>query len=325
MPLHALFMFLGCWPKVATLHKRTKIDCIDAHFVYPDGLAAVLFARLLDVPVIVSARGTDINLYPSFWTIRPMVRWTLRHADGVIAVSSALKQIMIELGATANKINVIPNGIDSARFQPMPISQARRELNLPVDAPFIVSVGALIPSKGHQFLVRAFGQIAARHPDMRLAILGEDPLRSELEKLISELGLRDRVQLPGKRPNEELRLWYSAATASCLASAGEGWPNVVTESLACGTPVVATRVGGIPEILHSSELGILVEQSVDSIAAGLEEALSRSWDRETISQRTLARTWETVAAEVEDVFKAALRARVLSSVSRAKEQTRKAP
>ena len=160
---------------------------------------------------------------------------------------------------------------------------------------------------------------------MRLAILGEGPLRSELEKLISELGLRDRVQLPGKRPNEELRLWYSAATASCLASAREGWPNVVTESLACGTPVVATRVGGIPEILHSSELGVLVEQSVDGIAAGLEEALSRSWDRQTISQRTLARTWETVAAEVEDVFKAAVRGCVLSSVSRAKEQTTKAP
>ncbi len=254
-----------------------------------------------------------------------MIRWTLQHADALIAVSASLKKSMIELGASADKIHVIPNGIDPVRFQPVPISQARQELNLPVDAPFIVSVGALIPSKGHQFLVRAFGRIAGRHPDMRLAILGEGPLRSQLEKLISELRLRDRVHLLGKRPNEELRLWYSAATASCLASAGEGWPNVVTESLACGTPVVATRVGGIPEILHSSELGILVEQSVDSIAAGLEEALSRSWDRETISQRTLARTWETVAAEVEDVFKAALRARVLSSVSRAKEQTRKAP
>ena len=325
MTLHAVSMFLGCRPEVARLNERAKLDCIDAHFVYPDGLAAVLLGKFLGVPVIVSARGSDIHAYPAFRTIRPMIRWTLQHADALIAVSASLKKSMIELGASADKIQVIPNGIDPVRFQPVPISQARQELNLPVDAPFIVSVGALIPSKGHQFLVRAFGRIAGRHPDMRLAILGEGPLRSQLEKLILELGLRDRVHLLGKRPNEELRLWYSAATASCLASAGEGWPNVVTESLTCGTPVVATRVGGIPEILHSSEFGVLVEQSVDAIAAGLEEALSRSWDRETISQQTLARTWETVAAEVEDVFKAALRARVLSSVSRAKEHTRKAP
>jgi len=325
MTLHAVSMFLGCRPEVARLNERAKLDCIDAHFVYPDGLAAVLLGKFLGVPVIVSARGSDIHAYPAFRTIRPMIRWTLQHADALIAVSASLKKSMIELGASADKIHVIPNGIDPVRFQPLPISQARQELNLPVDAPFIVSVGALIPSKGHQFLVRAFGRIAGRHPDMRLAILGEGPLRSQLEKLILELGLRDRVHLLGKRPNEELRLWYSAATASCLASAGEGWPNVVTESLTCGTPVVATRVGGIPEILQSSEFGVLVEQSVDAIAAGLEEALSRSWDRETISQQTLARTWETVAAEVEDVLQEAVRGRVLSSVSRAKEQTRKAP
>ena len=325
MTLHAVSMFLGCRPEVARLNERAKLDCIDAHFVYPDGLAAVLLGKFLGVPVIVSARGSDIHAYPAFRTIRPMIRWTLQHADALIAVSASLKKSMIELGASADKIHVIPNGIDPVRFQPVPISQARQELNLPVDAPFIVSVGALIPSKGHQFLVRAFGRIAGRHPDMRLAILGEGPLRSQLEKLILELGLRDRVHLLGKRPNEELRLWYSAATASCLASAGEGWPNVVTESLTCGTPVVATRVGGIPEILQSSEFGVLVEQSVDAIAAGLEEALSRSWDRETISQQTLARTWETVAAEVEDVLQEAVRGRVLSSVSRAKEQTGKAP
>jgi len=325
MTLHAVSMFLGCRPEVARLNERAKLDCIDAHFVYPDGLAAVLLGKFLGVPVIVSARGSDIHAYPAFRTIRPMIRWTLQHADALIAVSASLKKSMIELGASADKIHVIPNGIDPVRFQPVPISQARQELNLPVDAPFIVSVGALIPSKGHQFLVRAFGRIAGRHPDMRLAILGEGPLRSQLEQLILELGLRARVHLLGKRPNEELRLWYSAATASCLASAGEGWPNVVTESLTCGTPVVATRVGGIPEILQSSEFGVLVEQSVDAIAAGLEEALSRSWDRETISQQTLARTWETVAAEVEDVLQEAVRGRVLSSVSRAKEQTRKAP
>ena len=188
MTLHAVSMFLGCRPEVARLNERAKLDCIDAHFVYPDGLAAVLLGKFLGVPVIVSARGSDIHAYPAFRTIRPMIRWTLQHADALIAVSASLKKSMIELGASADKIHVIPNGIDPVRFQPVPISQARQELNLPVDAPFIVSVGALIPSKGHQFLVRAFGRIAGRHPDMRLAILGEGPLRSQLDLRRGRIG-----------------------------------------------------------------------------------------------------------------------------------------
>jgi glycosyltransferase involved in cell wall biosynthesis len=129
----------------------------------------------------------------------------------------------------------------------------------------------------------------------------------DLERLIEEFGLKERVHLMGKRPNEELPLWFSSATLSCLASSREGWPNVVTESLACGTPVVATKVGGIPEILHTPELGVLVEQTQESLASGIELALSKNWDRESIANQTRARTWDAVAAEVERVLEETLR------------------
>jgi teichuronic acid biosynthesis glycosyltransferase TuaC len=304
MPVHALLMFAGSLLRVLKLNRQRKIDCIDAHFVYPDGMTAVLIGKYLGIPVIVSARGTDMNVYPSFRLIRPMIRWTLKEANGIIAVSAALKESIVALGISSRKIHVIPNGVDTTRFQRVNLEEARQRLDLPRGIPLLVSVGALIPSKGHQLLIRALAQLAPRHPGLQLYILGEGTFRLALESLVTELGLQDRVHLRGKRPNEELHLWFSAAEASCLASAREGWPNVVTESLACGTPVVATHAGGIPEILHSEELGILVGQSVESISEGIEHALAKSWNRAMISEQTRARTWGTVAAEVQEVLSA---------------------
>lgn len=302
MPFHALSMFLGSLRRVTKLNREARFDCIDAHFVYPDGLAAVLCGKVLGIPVTVSARGSDINSYPEYRLIRPMIKWTLEHAANVIAVSAALKDAMLALGASPSKIHVIPNGVDAERFRCMARGEARKKLKLSSNAEILISVGALILAKGHHLLIQAFAQIAPRHPDLQLYILGEGSYRPELEKLVRRMGLRDNVQMPGKRPNEELQLWFNAANLSCLASAREGWPNVIIESLACGTPVVATRVGGIPEILHKPELGVLVEQTVDSIATGLEKALSKNWDREEISKLTLGRTWEVVAAEVAAVL-----------------------
>jgi glycosyltransferase involved in cell wall biosynthesis len=296
-------IFLRCLPRVIVIHRQWKIDCLDAHYVYPDGLAAVLLGKYLSVPVVVSARGTDINLLPKFRLIRPMIRWTLTQAAAVIAVSAALKEVMIGLGADGKKIHVVPNGVDPTRFQPIPIAEARRRLGLPVQGAIIVSVGTLIPSKGHELTIRALGHLARRQEQIRLYILGEGQYRSYLERLVEEMGLRETVQFAGKRPNEELQFWFSAATVSCLASSREGWPNVVTESLACGTPVVATRVGGVPEILLSEELGILVDRTIDSVAAGLERALTKTWDRRAISLRTRSRTWQEVATELEHILK----------------------
>lgn len=299
MPFHGLSMFLGSLRRAAALHRQGKLDWIDAHFVYPDGFAAVLLGKYLDVPVTVSARGTDINLFPSFRLIRPMIRWTLHRADRVIAVSAALREAIADLGLSKKKIHLIPNAVDTARFRPISQVEARRGLHLPEGSPILVSVGSLIAPKGHQLTIRAVAAICNQFPALQLYILGEGSYRGELEKLVGSLSLRERVHLLGKRPNDELPFWFSAASLSCLASSREGWPNVVTESLACGTPVVATRVGGIPEILHSPELGTLVDQSSDALAAGILQSLGRKWDRQAISREASARTWETVAEEVE--------------------------
>jgi glycosyltransferase involved in cell wall biosynthesis len=299
MPAHGMLMYVASLATARRLHRERSFDCIDAHFVYPDGLAAVRIGKTLGLPVIVSARGTDINLYPSFHLIRPMLRWTLLHAAGVIAVSADLKNKMIALGIPETRIRVISNGVDTELFQPRNARSARKQLGLPEEGSIAVSVGSLIESKGHHLLIAAVAERPRSFPQPRLYILGEGIYRSALEQLVRVKKMQDRVSFPGNRPNQEISLWFSAADVSCLLSSREGWPNVVSEALACGTPVLATRTGGIPEIITSPELGIFVERDVDSIAAGLEQALTKPWNRAEIARHSRARSWDVVAAEVE--------------------------
>ena len=309
MPAHGMLMYLASLPLARRLHLEKQFDCIDAHFVYPDGFAAVRLGRKLDLPAVVSARGSDINLYSSFRLIRPLLRWTLRHADGAIAVSADLKNKMIALGISESKIRVISNGVDAERFQPRDAKSARKQLGLPEEGSIAVSVGSLIESKGHHLLIAAVAELAHSFPQFRLYILGEGAYRSTLELLVREKKMQDRIFFFGTRPNEELSLWFSAADLSCLMSSREGWPNVVTEALACGTPVLATRAGGIPEIISSPDLGMLVERNVQSIVVGLERALTKPWNRAEIARHSRSRSWDAVAAEVEAFLGSKLRQR----------------
>jgi len=299
MPMHGWFMFAGSRHLLRNLHAEQRFDVIDAHYVYPDGFAAMLAGKMLGLPVVVSARGTDVNLFPQFKLIRPMIRWTLRNAIGGIGVCTPLRDAMVDLGLSINRATVIGNGVDLQRFTPLPREHARKHLAIQPDARVLVGVGALIPRKGFHLLIRAFAALTREVPKATLYIVGEGIQRRELETLVRELRLSDKVFLPGKCPNEELRAWYSAADVSCLTSSREGWPNVLLESLACGTPVVATAVWGVPEVISSPMLGTLVQPSVPAIADGLKQALAACWDRDALVAHARSRTWRVVAAELE--------------------------
>jgi teichuronic acid biosynthesis glycosyltransferase TuaC len=300
MPFHGLLMFLGALGTARRLHRRFVFDCIDAHYVYPDGHAAVLLGKFLGIPVIVSARGTDINVFPSLALIRPLIRWTLQRASGLIAVSGALKDRMVQAGAAGENIRVIPNGVDTSRFGAMDRDEARRSLGIPTPGAVILSVGSLVHVKRQEALIEAVAQIVAQMPEVRAYIVGEGPRLAELEELVRKANMERNFFLVGGKPNAELHRWFSAADVSCLVSAREGWPNVVMESLACGTPVVATAVGGIPEIITSTELGLLVAAEPASIAQGISHALKTKWDREKLVQYARSRSWDVVAEEVEE-------------------------
>jgi teichuronic acid biosynthesis glycosyltransferase TuaC len=303
MPLHGQSMLFGSSRLIQGLHENRPFDCIDAHYVYPDGYAAVRLGKLLGLPVIVTARGTDINVFPQFRLIRKAIQWTLTQASSIVAVSRSLKEAMVELGVPAEKIHVIGNGVDVDIFQPIDQIRARRELGLSEDGQIILSVGGLSRHKGFQEMISAFAQLASKLPRLKLYIIGEGRERARLESMVQDRSLVGRVILLGSKPNEQLSLWYSAADITCLASKREGMPNVVLESMACGTPVVATMVGGVPEIVDPGETGLLVETESPAIADGWEQALAQPWDRQRISGRMRQRTWDVVAAEVDELLR----------------------
>ncbi|HLH07355.1 MAG TPA: glycosyltransferase family 4 protein [Terriglobales bacterium] len=299
MPLHGLLMFLGAFSIVRKLTSEQDFDCIDSHFIYPDGFAAALFGKTLRIPTVASARGTDINLYPSIKLIRPLLKWTLKNTDGLIGVCKALSQEMVACGAKADRVKTIGNGVDINRFRPVEQRAARKALDIPQTGPVVLAVGSLVPVKGYPLLIAAIADLKKRGLAVHLYVAGDGPCRSKLENIIGSLGLQHDITLLGNVPNDQLNIWYSAADVSCLCSSREGWANVLLESMACGTPVVATRIWGTPEVVVSDELGLLVDLNTHAIADGLQAALNRSWNRDRISGFARQKSWDTVAEEVE--------------------------
>ncbi len=227
-------------------------DLIDAHYFYPDGVAAVLLGRYFKKPVVVTARGTDINLIPRYILPRQMIRWAANNAAGLVTVCEALKRELANLGVEPERIQVLRNGVDLSVFRLVNRESVRSRLGL--HGPTILSVGHLIPRKGHDLVIRALTDLV----DVSLLVVGEGSERLSLESLAKELGVDDRVRFAGSIEHERMHEIYGAADALVLASDREGWPNVLLESLACGTPVVASRVGGIPEVVQSSAAGLLL-------------------------------------------------------------------
>ena len=247
---------------------RYDFDLIDAHYFYPDGVAAALLGRRYGKPVVVTARGSDINLIAQYAIPRRQIIWAARKAAAVIAVSEALKERMVDLGIDPDRIFVLRNGVDLDAFQPKGTRSLRSEAE---GAPILLSVGNLVAGKGHDLAIRALTLLDGAE----LQIVGEGPLRASLEALAQSLSVGQRVRFLGRVPHERLTEVYGAADALILASAREGWPNVLLEAMACGTPVVATKVGGIPEIVKSSPAGVLVEErSPEAIASAVEGLLA---------------------------------------------------
>lgn len=303
MSLYGRSMYRGSIKTVEELYKQWPFDLIDAHYIYPDSQAALMLGQKLNVPVVVSARGTDMNLYPQIPAIAPLIKNVLSHSQHQIAVSQSLADRMLANGARSDTLTVIPNGIDPTVMCRVDRHLAREKLQLRADAKILLSVGNLVELKGHHILIEALGMLKKQNRlDFETYIIGRGADRNKLQRQIESLELTAQVHLWGEVDNTELKYWYSAADVSFLGSSREGWPNAVCESLACGTPVVATDVNGIPEILTRPDYGLIVKRSADDFAAGVVKALATSWDRDVITAYGQRRTWTAVADEVFNVF-----------------------
>jgi glycosyltransferase involved in cell wall biosynthesis len=241
-----------------------RFDVIDAHYFYPDGVAAVWLAKRFGLPVVITARGSDITQFPDFAGPRKLILQAAEAADAVITVSAGLRDALAALGADAAKITVLRNGVDLRNFAPQDRAQARAAYGLTGNT--AVSVGALIPRKGHALTIEAMAEL----PGWTLLIAGEGPERAPLLAHAAACGVADRVRLIGPIPHASLALLFSAADVSVLSSSREGWANVLLESMACGTPVIASPIPGNPEVVQCRAAGLIAEaRSPQAIAASI--------------------------------------------------------
>jgi glycosyltransferase involved in cell wall biosynthesis len=308
--LDGLLYFASLLPFMIRLRRRTPFDLIDAHFAYPDGLAGLLLSRWFRVPLTVTLRGTEVPLSKRRLR-RSQIKLVLAGADRVIAVSQSLADLAGRLGAPAERVRVIPNGIDTSLFNPGSKREARQSLGLPEGGPLLVSVGALTERKGHHRIIRALPSLLTTYPDLLLVVVGgasvEGDTGRSLRSLAQELGLTQHVRLVGACPHDQIPTWLRAADLFCLATQNEGRPNAVMEALACGLPVVTSDVGGNAEIVTNEQDGLLVPfGDPPALLEALRHAMEMRWDHDAISRRARARTWHQTAHQVATEFNAVL-------------------
>lgn len=265
-------------------------DLIDAHYFYPDGVAADLIARAVGKPFVVTARGTDINLIPQYPRPRKLIQQTAANARAAIGVCKALVDTLAELGVDRSKLKVFRNGVDLERFSPMPRDMALAATGLPEGRRILLSVGLLIERKGHDIAIAAMPELPQ---DVLLVIIGSGPERTALEKLAKQLDVADRVRFAGQVPNAELRPWYACADALLLCSSREGWANVLLESMACGTPVVATNLWGTPEVVSTELVGrLMADRTPASLAIAVRDLFAQYPDRRRVRAHAEGFSWQ---------------------------------
>lgn len=290
--LDGTLMALGCIPWLRRLRGEPGFDLIDAHFAYPDGYAAVQLGRRFKVPVTITLRGTEVPLSRDPVRRRRILQ-ALAGASQVFSVSESLKRHVVALGAEADKIEVVGNGVDTGKFHPVPRDEARAALGIAKDAKVLITVGALVARKGQQRVIEVLPKLLPHYPGLLYLVVGgaspEGDMTGRLKAQVTRLGLEGHVRFLGQMPPEQLKLPLSAADVFVLATANEGWANVLLEAMACGLPVVTTDVGGNREAVCREELGAIVpfgDPAALEIALG--EALRRQWDRQSI----IAYAWD---------------------------------
>jgi glycosyltransferase involved in cell wall biosynthesis len=279
------------------IREGQDFDLIDAHYFYPDGVAAVLLGRALGRPVVITARGTDLDLISTYAIPRRWIQWAAKQAGGLVAVSNGLKRRLETLGIAARRVHMLRNGVDLAVFRPCERDAARRTLGF--TRPTLLTVGNLVPLKRHCLIVEALALLDG----VDLAIVGDGPEQARIEGLARRLGVTDRVRFLGRKPQDNLPAIYSAADLLVHPSLREGWPNVLLESMACGTAVVVANFDGIGDIVGAPEAGrILAEATPRCLAETVRGLLAARPARAATRRYAEGFDWQSTTAGQIELF-----------------------
>ena len=284
-------------------------DLIDAHYLFPDGVAAALLSKATGKPFVMTARGSDVRELAHYRLPRALIRWAASRAFKVITVSAALARDLEAIGVPSERLVVLRNGVDLSLFSPGDRVTLRERLRLS-SGPVLASVGRLVDLKGHDLVIRALTLL----PDATLVVAGDGPERKRLEGLSRSIGVEARVRVLGELPQQELAAVYGGADALVLASRHEGWPNVLLEAMACGCPVIATEMEGIREIVRTDDAGVVMdERSPEGIAQAARCLLARYPGAEATRRYAEDFGWDATSDGQVELFTAAAYASRMSS------------
>lgn len=300
-------MAYACLPLLRRLREQGRLGLLDAHFAWPDGVAAACLGQWLGVPVTITLRGTEVPVSRHAWRSVQMQR-ALAGVDCVFSVAQALLDHVHALGVRPRQELVVGNGVDTACFFPESRVEARLRLGLPEAARVLVTVGGLCERKGFHRVLEILPGLLAQHPDIHYLIVGgasaEGDWGPQLREQVTHLGLTERVHFLGRIPPGELRWPLSASDVFVLPTRNEGWANVLLEALACGLPVVTTAVGGNAEVITHAALGCIVPfGDTAALARAVDSALVEPWDRSAIIAYARAQSWESRVATLLSSFK----------------------
>lgn len=295
------------WRSIAALARRViadfKPDIVLSYWLHPDGEAAVKIAREAGIPVVVMSGGSDVLVVARNGRRRERMIAVLTAADAVVCVSEHLRRAVTAMGIAARKIHVVYRGVNPDRFHPGDRHTARAHLGLDHDRPVLLWVGRIAPVKGLETLVDACATLKADGCDFTLALVGDGSGRDALATQVKRLGLDGVVRFAGSVTHDQLGEWYRAASLVVLPSLSEGVPNVLLEAIACGTPFVASDVGGINEIADTEHDRLVPAGSAPALAGAIRESLDRS---RVGKRRFEPDTWRTSAQRLSDVFRSIL-------------------
>lgn len=292
-------LYAAARPALARLIRDgLAFDAIDAHYLYPDGVAAIWLGRHFGKPVVITARGSDVTELPDHPVPRRLIQGALAAAAHLIGVSQALCDRMVALGAAPDKVTALRNGVDTHRFHPVDRAAARAALGL--TRPTLISVGHLIPRKRNHLTIAALPHL----PEWDLILVGDGPERPALEAQAQALGITPRVRFLGAQPHDRLSEFYGAADAMVLASTREGWANVLLESMACGTPVIASNIPMNAEVLRSPAAGRLMrEDTPEALAEAVHTLFLTPPDRAATRAYAEPFSWDATTTGQLDIFR----------------------
>ena len=303
LSIEAFISFFASKKMVDSMIKDWNPDIVNIHGVFGEGLIGVRIKKKYHKPVLSTSHGEEMTKYAQKSFSKILIKYTLRNVDAINSQSNFLKNIVISLGIKNKKFYLIPMGANIAKFRPRNVSSARKLLGLPNDKKIILFVGHLIIRKSPEYLIKSIKHITKNRDDILCCLIGEGPMKNDLTKLISDLGIDKYVKLLGLKPNKEVALYLNACDILVLPSLNEGLPVILCEALACGKPVVASKVAAIPELVNKDVGYLSIPKNDIDLANKICMALDKKWDVNKIIKRSKMFSVPNSAKKLVEVYK----------------------